>query len=66
MKRTLFALVSALALMGSPAPAHARNIIFCMLEAVSECDERFPPSDYRNVSIRGWCYMISTAICAAN
>ncbi|HXY70370.1 MAG TPA: hypothetical protein VEH62_13045 [Gemmatimonadales bacterium] len=66
MKRSLFVLVSALALLGSPAPAHAKNVIWCMLEAVSECDSRFPPTDYRNVSIRGWCYMITTGICAAS
>ncbi|HTT68303.1 MAG TPA: hypothetical protein VMF70_09765 [Gemmatimonadales bacterium] len=66
MKRSLFALVSALALAGSPAPAHAKNVIFCMIEAVAECDARFPAGDYRNTSIRGWCYMITTGMCAAS
>ena len=66
MKRTIFALVMGLALVGRPTPAQARNVIRCMLEAVSDCDTRFPPGDYRNVAIRGWCYMIGTGICAAS
>ena len=47
-------------------PARATNVIRCMLEAVAECDQRFPPGDYRNTAIRGWCYMINTGICAAS
>ena len=66
MKRTIYALVSALALLGSAPAAKADGLSRCMIEAVAECDARFPPSDYRNISIRGWCYMISTAICTAS
>ncbi len=66
MKRTIYALVAGLALVGRPTPARATNVIKCMIEAVAECDARFPPGDYRNASIRGWCYMITTGICAAS
>jgi hypothetical protein len=66
MKRAIFVLAAGLALVGRPAPAMAKNVIRCMLEAVEECDARFPPGDYRNIAIRGWCYMISTGICAAS
>jgi hypothetical protein len=66
MKKSVFLLVSALALAGRPAPARAENVIKCMLEAVRDCDERFPSGDYRNTAIRGWCYMIATGICAAS
>jgi len=37
-----------------------------MIASVAECDARFPVGDYRNVSIRGWCYMITTGICTAS
>lgn len=66
MKRAIFALVAGLTLVGRPAPARATNVIRCMLEAVSDCDARFPPGDYHSTAIRGWCYMINTGICAAN
>ncbi len=66
MKRTIYALVSALALLGAAPPANAASFWKCMIEAVRECDARFPAGDYRNTSIRGWCYMITTAICTAS
>lgn len=66
MKKAIYSLVAALALVGRPTPATATSVIKCMIEAVGECDGRFPPSDYRNVAIRGWCYMIYTGICTAN
>lgn len=66
MKKTIYALTAALALTGGAAPAHARSVWACMIEAVRECDARFPPNDYRNVAIRGWCYMITTGICTAS
>lgn len=65
MKRTICALVSALALAGSAPAARADTVMQCMIAAVRECDAQFPPSDFRNVAIRGWCYMINTAICKA-
>jgi hypothetical protein len=66
MKKIVFTLASVLALTGSATPAFARSFWGCMIESVRECDARFPPSDYRNVSIRGWCYMITTGICTAS
>ena len=65
MKRTIYALVSALALLGSAPVARAEPFWKCVIEAVKECDQRFPPTDRYNVAIRGWCYMITTAICKA-
>jgi hypothetical protein len=65
MKRTIFALVSTLALLGSAPAARADSLMQCMIAAVKECDAQFPPSDFRNVAIRGWCYMINTGICKA-
>lgn len=65
MRRTIFALVSVLALAGGAAPARAEGVIRCMLQAVSDCDARFPPGDRFNISIRGWCYLIQTGMCAA-
>jgi hypothetical protein len=66
MKKTIFSLVAALALVGRPTPATATSVIRCMIESVAECDARFPPNDYRNISIRGWCYIIYTGICTAS
>ncbi len=65
MKRTIYALVSALALLGTAPAARADTFTQCVIQAVAECDARFPPSDYRNIAIRGWCYMITTGICKA-
>ncbi|MGA2383728.1 MAG: hypothetical protein ABSG61_09880 [Gemmatimonadales bacterium] len=66
MKRTIYALVSALALLGSAPAARAETLLKCVEEAIADCDARFPPSDYRNIAIRGWCYMIGTAMCKAS
>jgi len=66
MKRTIFALASALALLGSAPLARADDFSKCMIAAVKECDAQFPASDYRNIAIRGWCYIINTAICTAS
>jgi hypothetical protein len=65
MKRTIYALVSALALLGSAPAAKADPLLKCVQEAIADCDKQFPPSDYYLVAIRGWCYMIGTAICKA-
>jgi hypothetical protein len=65
MRRTIFALVSVLALAGGATPARAENVTKCMIQAVKDCDERFPPGDRFNIAIRGWCYMINTGMCAA-
>jgi len=66
MKRIIFVLAAGLALAGRPAPARAENVYKCMNAAVAECDARFPPSDWRLIAIRGYCYMINTAICASS
>lgn len=66
MKRTIYAAVSALALLGTAPAARAQSTLKCVEEAIADCDGRFPPSDYRNIAIRGWCYMIGTAICKAS
>jgi hypothetical protein len=65
MKRTIFALVLALTLAGGATPATAKTVVQCVIEAVRDCDARFPPSDRWLVAIRGWCYMISTGMCKA-
>lgn len=66
MKRTIFSLLALAALVGRPVPAKAEGFWKCMIEAVAECDARFPTTEYRQTSIRGWCYMITTGICMAN
>jgi hypothetical protein len=65
MKRTIYALVSVLALLGSVPAAKADSVLRCMEEAIGDCDARFPPHDYYLVAIRGYCYIIGTAICKA-
>jgi hypothetical protein len=65
MKRTIYALVSALAFLGTAPAVKAQSLLRCMEEAIADCDSRFPPTDYRNIAIRGWCYMIGTGICKA-
>jgi hypothetical protein len=65
MKRTIFALVSVLSLAGYAAPARADDFTRCVIQAVKECDEQFPPGDRWNTAIRGWCYMIQTGMCMA-
>jgi hypothetical protein len=65
MKRTIFALASALTLAGSATPARAEDIIKCMAVAVKDCDAQFPPTDRWTIAIRGWCYIIQTGMCAA-
>lgn len=38
----------------------------CLQKAIEECNKDFPPGDYYNISIRGWCYMIRGAFCLAH
>jgi len=66
MKKAIYTLAAAAALVGRPAPAVAEPFWKCMIEAVQECDKQFPPNDYYTISIRGWCYMITTGICTAS
>jgi len=65
MKRTIYALVSALALLGSAPAMKADPVLKCILESNADCDRRFPPSDYYLVAVRGWCYLIGAAMCKA-
>ncbi len=66
MKRTIYALVSALALLGSAPVARADDLGACMIQAVSDCDRMFPPSSYYLVAIRGYCYIVHIGICKAS
>lgn len=63
MRKTILAGALSLgALLGTARPAHAD----CLSEAVASCDADFGGnSNYFTVSIRGWCYMIRTGMCAA-
>jgi hypothetical protein len=65
MKKTIFALAAALTLAGGVRPVAAKTVAQCVIEAVADCDARFPPSDRYLVSIRGWCYIIYSGICKA-
>lgn len=63
MKKLTFAAVLALsALLGSPRTARAD----CLIDAVNSCNQDFSGnSNYYTISIRGWCYMVRSAICAS-
>ncbi|HEX8850395.1 MAG TPA: hypothetical protein VF761_12740 [Gemmatimonadaceae bacterium] len=62
MRKTILAGALSLgALLGTARPAQAD----CLSEAVTSCDNDFGGnSNYFTVSIRGWCYMIRTGLCA--
>lgn len=65
MKKTILAAALALgAIIGSPRTARAD----CLIDAVESCDADFGGSNgnYYTISIRGWCYMIRTGLCAAS
>lgn len=65
MKRTIFALVSALTLAGGVTPVRAMTVTQCAIQAVRDCDAQFPPGDRWATAIRGWCYIIHTGMCKA-
>ena len=45
---------------GSATPAQAS----CTIDAVSSCDQDFGgSSNYYTIAIRGWCYLLRTAMC---
>ncbi|MEX0691063.1 MAG: hypothetical protein WD934_06140 [Gemmatimonadales bacterium] len=56
-------------LVAHPTPADAQTsdtehrLVKCMNEAVESCDEDFPSDGWRESAIRGWCYLIRTAMC---
>jgi hypothetical protein len=64
MKRLLWAsmLVGSLGMAPIARPADA-TVVRCASEAVDECDGDFPGESENLIAIRGWCYMIRTAIC---
>ncbi len=55
-------LVGMLGALGDPQPADAQ-LTGCLGEAITECDALFPPNNEMVIAIRGWCYLISWAIC---
>ncbi len=56
-------------LMPNPAPADARQRSQthkpCLQEAVEDCSGEFVGSHHYTIAIRGWCYIIRSAICDA-
>lgn len=66
MKRlvTTALLAGTIAMLPHPTPADARSVVKqCVEEAIESCDEDFPGNWPHQVAIRGWCYMIRTAMC---
>ena len=55
------ALMAAGSLAAPVAPVRAD----CLIDAVRDCNEEFPPKDYYLIAIRGWCYSIHYALCKA-
>lgn len=69
MKRTFIGtlLVGMMALAPQPTPADAQDSSLerCAQAAVEVCDDVFPGRSLANTVLRGWCYTIATAACAA-
>lgn len=65
MKKLLWAsmLVGVLGFMPNPPPADA-TAAGCLEESIDSCNADFSGDDYFMVSIRGWCYIIRSSICA--
>jgi hypothetical protein len=65
MKKLLAVLLLAGALGGlsDPAPADAAVLDECLNETIASCDNDFSGNTERDISIRGWCYMIRWGIC---
>ncbi len=67
MKRLIAAalLSGSLAMLPNPQPADAQETDFqgCLRGAIYTCDEDFDPDSEMMVAVRGWCYMIRSAIC---
>lgn len=63
MRKTILAGALSLgALLGTARPAHAD----CLIDAVESCNADFGGnSNYFTTSIRGWCYIIRSGMCAA-
>jgi hypothetical protein len=65
MKRLVsaVALAAAVTMLPNPIPADAAVVRGCLDREIASCDEDFPGASPDNVAIRGWCYIIRTAIC---
>jgi hypothetical protein len=65
MKRLMSAalLGGAIAMLPHPTPADAIPG-GCLREAIDSCNRDFPGNDPYNISIRGYCYAIRSAICS--
>jgi hypothetical protein len=65
MKLTIpaFLLAFGVGMLPAPQPADARVTWGCVIDAVSTCDRDFPSGDRFNAAIRGWCYLIRSALC---
>ncbi len=66
MKSLLTAVLVAggLAMLPRPTPADAQSTLSgCVGEAIGSCDADFEGDSFYMVSIRGYCYMIRSAIC---
>lgn len=65
-------LTGTVGLVARPAPADAQGTdlehraVKCANEAEGSCNEDFPPTDWRLIAIRGWCYTIRTALCVGS
>jgi hypothetical protein len=59
------AIMAAGALSTPVSTAIAEEDPTCLQKAIAECNKEFPPNDYYLIAIRGWCYIIHGAICAA-
>lgn len=67
MKRLIMAVLLSgfIALLPNPQPVGAEptKLQACLREAIYTCDEDFDPQSEILVAVRGWCYMIRSAIC---
>lgn len=63
LKPLVAAAILAAGAIASPAASARADETDCVKDAIKECNKEFPPSDYYNISIRGWCYVIHIAIC---
>ena len=57
-------LAGAVGMLPNPRPADATELqTTCLQEAIASCDNDFKGNDIYSVAVRGWCYMIRTAMC---
>lgn len=67
MKRLMSAagFMAAMALVPNTTPADATFAKPCLQEAIGSCNADFPGEAPQIVAIRGYCYIIRAAMCAA-